>query len=64
MRIKTFKTERGAEKFARRVRALHPQNLYKIASCIDAGTFRTEFYVLALIHDVWYPVGPLTKKAK
>ena len=64
MKVKTYKTERGAEAFAKRIRDKYPEKLVQVATMISLD-FHTIWYVEVLIDNVrgnpaWVAVGPFS----
>lgn len=65
MNVKTYKTERGANTFTRRLKAKWPHKLFRV-SCGVSLDFRNNWYVEVLIdnvrgHPAWVGVGPLSR---
>jgi len=63
--VKTYKTQRGAEAFARKLKARWPHKIFQLA-CTVGLDFRDKWYVEVLIDDVrgkpaWVAVGPLSR---
>lgn len=63
--VKTYRTERGARNFMKRLKARWPDKLFQL-TCDVGLDFRDKWYVEVLIDDVcgspaWVAVGPLSR---
>jgi hypothetical protein len=67
VQVKTYRTQRGAEAFARKLKDKWPHKLFQV-SCSVTLDFRDHWYVEVLVDDVrgkpaWVGCGPLSKGA-
>lgn len=68
MKVKTYKTQAGAQRFLARLKARWPAKLFQIG-CGVGLDFRNHFYVEVFAErpgksPVWIGVGPMTTAAK
>lgn len=65
--VKTYKTERGARAYMKRLHARWPHKMFQLA-CSVGMDFRDRWYVEVFIDDVrghpaWVAVGPMSREA-
>lgn len=65
MKVKTYRTQRGAEAYARSLKERWPHKLFQV-TCGVGLDFRDKWYVEVLLDDVrgypaWVAVGPMAR---